>query len=496
VAEHLERKVQHSPEEAAAAETQPAETAAAQAAARVAARYANAPSYSQMVADEARAALRAAEAASQAALDARDAAKAVLANIEADLQAEQKAREVAAAEFNQRDQQPAGLGIAEAPVAESDRILDAPSQPAARHYEVPTHEPPAARTSFEIRWDADLPIREANPAPARTSRGTNIAEASAPSNWKNGVGLRDGDGSGYGEGFEVVEAAQPIHANLIHFPRELVAARKVRPRLVEGPYGTPAEDQRQLSIFEVEPESISTAPLAAARVVEPSLIVETNNVQAVAVPTDAVQRDLVEAVAGPVVEPQVKREIEPQIKSQIKTAEKAEAAWSQIAVEEQRPAVVSEPEPARSAASQPLAAQTARVFERAPMQQRAMAFVVDFALITAALIAAALVAAANTAVLPSMETMAIGAFLAWAGIGAFYLLLFFGMSKVTPGMRYAGLKLAAFDGKAPTRRQRITRALATVAAMLPLGLGVCWGVLTDEQIGWHDRVSGTYQRKA
>jgi len=32
------------------------------------------------------------------------------------------------------------------------------------------------------------------------------------------------------EGVEVVEAAQPIHANLIQFPRELVATRKIRPR--------------------------------------------------------------------------------------------------------------------------------------------------------------------------------------------------------------------------------------------------------------------------
>ena len=32
-----------------------------------------------------------------------------------------------------------------------------------------------------------------------------------------------------------VEPAQPIYANLIQFPREMVATRKVRPRLAEGP---------------------------------------------------------------------------------------------------------------------------------------------------------------------------------------------------------------------------------------------------------------------
>jgi hypothetical protein len=33
----------------------------------------------------------------------------------------------------------------------------------------------------------------------------------------------------------VIEPVQLSHANLIEFPRELVAARKARPRLAEGP---------------------------------------------------------------------------------------------------------------------------------------------------------------------------------------------------------------------------------------------------------------------
>jgi uncharacterized RDD family membrane protein YckC len=55
----------------------------------------------------------------------------------------------------------------------------------------------------------------------------------------------------------VVEPEQPIHANLIEFPRELVAARRARPRLAEGPLGASAE---QLSIFEVDPGAICTEP--------------------------------------------------------------------------------------------------------------------------------------------------------------------------------------------------------------------------------------------
>jgi uncharacterized RDD family membrane protein YckC len=46
--------------------------------------------------------------------------------------------------------------------------------------------------------------------------------------------------------------------NLIEFPRELVAPRKVRPRLAEGPLRAASqEEEDQLKIFEVAPESIS-----------------------------------------------------------------------------------------------------------------------------------------------------------------------------------------------------------------------------------------------
>src|ERR1039458_10232479 len=60
----------------------------AEVAARVAARYAQAPSYNEMLAGEARAAVRAAEAVSRAALEAQAAAESVLAQLEAASEAE------------------------------------------------------------------------------------------------------------------------------------------------------------------------------------------------------------------------------------------------------------------------------------------------------------------------------------------------------------------------------------------------------------------------
>ncbi len=52
---------------------------------------------------------------------------------------------------------------------------------------------------------------------------------------------------------------EPLPVNLIDFPRELVAARKVRPRLAEGPLRESSQPKGndQLKIFEVAPESIS-----------------------------------------------------------------------------------------------------------------------------------------------------------------------------------------------------------------------------------------------
>jgi uncharacterized RDD family membrane protein YckC len=55
-----------------------------------------------------------------------------------------------------------------------------------------------------------------------------------------------------------VSGVEPLAANLVEVPRELVAPRKIRPRLAEGPLrvgAPPAQDQ--LKIFEVASESIS-----------------------------------------------------------------------------------------------------------------------------------------------------------------------------------------------------------------------------------------------
>src|SRR3569833_4037193 len=57
--------------------------------------------------------------------------------------------------------------------------------------------------------------------------------------------------------YEEIEA-QAIPANLIQVPREIIATRRMRPRLADGP----AEgDSLQLSIFEVDPNMVSAEPM-------------------------------------------------------------------------------------------------------------------------------------------------------------------------------------------------------------------------------------------
>ena len=175
-------------------------------AARVAARYANAPTYSEMLAAEARAAAEAAEAAVNAAQRAQEAAQAVLVSLDQ------------AAEANPG---PYSVGQSVQPV-------------------------PSVATGS---------ARSADPRPIL---GTETTHAKQPALRVHAEEVTDPLEEA------LVMPPQPLAANLIEFPRELVAARKARPRLAEGPLrdepGTQPE-KAQLRIFEVEADSISNQPL-------------------------------------------------------------------------------------------------------------------------------------------------------------------------------------------------------------------------------------------
>jgi uncharacterized RDD family membrane protein YckC len=343
------------------------ESRASRLAAKVAERYANAPSYSEMLAAEARAAALAAEAAVVAAEQARDRAQALLAGLESPV-------ETFAA-------------------SQSMRRQDAAS--------------PALMGGSDPRFESGMKL-------TADFAGESIADEFV-------LDLGEADLAG---------PVQPLPVNLIEFPRELVATRRARPRLEEGPLRESFEDadgQSPLRIFEAEPDSLSQAA----------------------------------------------------------NADSAAAEWFSIRLDAKpSPALTSEER--RSAVDLPLQA--------APLEDRLMAGLFDAALVMMAFVLFLVVFAACTAHPPVGKPALAGAGLVLAGLFVLYQFLFFKFGEGTPGMRYAKIALCTFDDENPTRlamRRRIAFLLLSAA---PLGVGLAWAWFDEDRLAWHDRLTRMYQR--
>lgn len=70
-----------------------------------------------------------------------------------------------------------------------------------------------------------------------------------------------------------------------------------------------------------------------------------------------------------------------------------------------------------------------------------------------------------------------------------YLFLVHGSG--TPGMRLAELELVTLEGKPASRYACRCRALASTLSGLAIGLGYAWALVDQDQLGWHDRITGT-----
>jgi uncharacterized RDD family membrane protein YckC len=430
IAAHNSRKSSLATETNSQMEThQGATSRAAEAAARVAARYAKAPSYSQMLASEARAAVRAAEAASWAALEAQAAAESLLAGLEAAAVAERP-----------RELEVVRGGAPERAVEHAREATAEPALPAE-----PKSSSAAARPSFGILWDADMPVRQPEPAAVRATHGPDVIESSADEWWPSSRQPLGGAGS---EDLEVVEPAQPIHANLIEFPRELVATRRIRPRRAEGTNAGIGNAVGQLSIFEVDPGSISIEPAAA------EIVTET-------------------------------------------APEWPWPDWSSIQLDEDpyRTQPLNEQSLDERLDEEAKAAPVAAVFELAPVGRRLMAVVVDGALIAGVFLAAAVEAMDKAKALPTTKEIELGSAVTLTLLFLLYHAFFFTLASATPGMKWARVALSTFAGERPTRRQRLGRLWALGLSLLPVGLGAAWAIFDEEHLTWHDRLSGTYTRK-
>jgi uncharacterized RDD family membrane protein YckC len=410
VAAHKNRKgpVRVEPEQQPATQRH-ASVRAAEAAARVASRFANAPSFNEILVDEARVVVRAAAAASRAAMQAQEAAQNVLAGLEA-----------------------ASAAEAPRPARGLQEAVAAPEPPA-----VPFTPRGEKNGAYSVHWDEEFAQRSQETA-ASANPALEQYEV-IPEDWHEQEQATCAPEDLESEGIEVIEGGHPIPGNLIEFPRELVATRKVRPRLLEGPLAQTAEPETQLSIFEVDPSSISTVAE------EPGIVAEEQTAT-----WQATEWRGIELPAEPLED--------------------------MIELSELSPAPAPPLDPA-------------------PLSLRMMALTVNISLVTGAFLLAAVAALMNATELPSPRTVEAGSVMAVVLIALLYTAMFYLLGDGTPGMKYANLRLASFNGKRSTRLQRLGRLAGLVLSVLPLCLGLVWFVFDDERLCWHDRLSRTYLRR-
>jgi uncharacterized RDD family membrane protein YckC len=365
-------------------------------AAAVAARYASRPSYREVLEREAE---EAALAAERALIEAQAAQEAVRLRME-----DARVAEAAAAEAREAE---------ERLCAEQERV---------------------ERESIEVRYDVDertrrqmqayearRSVRLPQSTPQHSYQPSHPASPPAvpPQMTQFSDPLEE----------ETVAPAIPLTANLIEFPRELIAVRKARPRLAEGPLRDSEPQTGQLRIFEVEQETIDRRPGAAA------------------------------AAGG--------------------------LDWSSIRLDT--------PTPERNRRAMQAAVDTAPI-RPAPLEDRIMAALVDAAFSFAGFLVFVFVFTSCTAHPPAGRTAIVAGFVALLATFIAYQWLFFRFGESTPGMTYARIALCTLNDDNPTRPAMQRRVGALLLSALPLGLGLLWAVFDEDHLGWHDRISGTYQR--
>ena len=495
---------------------------AAEAAARVAARYAKAPSYSQLLAGEARAVVRAAGAAAEAARNAQAAAQAVLFGLES-------------GSMTSELWEPAAQ-----PEAVSTAQMDSAQAPPRWQDEPPAEQHATAQMTpyagAQPRWEEALPVTSAapqagrdvwsemrvHPSPEPSADPVQAYREESRRQYRRGHGHNSAEGELFPtESFDssdsfdafdaydsydpmgsaMVEPVQHLPANLIEFPRELVATRKARPRLAEGPFYDASHHNSQLSIFEVDPASLDApAAVQTAAIAPPEWAsIELDHHREPSYSAAGTQQ----AHAGHVPAQEAYVAATPIPSAYATGVEVADSVVEEVAPVERgasearaiqyrtgssdRTRTGSTPEATNAPAIELMVAR---------LSDRALAAVVDGALVTLAFLAAAVVVIASTAHPPTGRMALIASACGWLLFGLLYQFLFLSYAEEgTPGMRYARIALCTFDDDNPTVEQMRLRIPALVLATLPAALGLAWALFDGEHLGWHDRLTRTYQRK-
>ncbi len=466
---------------------------------RVALRYRDAPSYGELLAASADAAAAAAIAA-QHAVDAAHAAHAALSRwqvelvelVERDSVRHDLSRECLGRPTESDDasdgglyrQSPGNPGRPEQCAAESAGESKAP----------PLRQP--ADAAFKIQ-DAVQQVRTHVPLPARC-----LPPARTPV--ADYTHIPDELVDAFAEA--VVPAAQGLPAKLIEFPRELIAARRQRSSPAQGSLVHPANPLDQgdrntaLRIFEVEGIEAGTHSQNGLRAAGTAIGI-----------IEAEERERTRVASGEYrtqtqIENGQAEEKQHDFQNSFPPAASMQTGWAAIHLgehpSEQTHEPFGEPSPAvlRPAASrlpehgyaaEPLPA----LHDLAPVSDRFMAALVDGIIVCFCFLLAVLVFASCTVHPPvGRGAMAVAA-LVFCALATFYGWLFMSYGGgSTPGMRYARIALCTFSDENPRRRDLQNRVPATALSLLPLGLGAFWALLDEDKLGWHDRMTRTYQR--
>jgi uncharacterized RDD family membrane protein YckC len=417
LAQHRARRTQSTPTRAPSeAAPTPTRASASRIAAAVAERYANSQSYRAFLAEQAEAAIRQAEAAAQiAALNAQAVAEAQNQLLD---------------ELDQWALTPPSQPAAPPRITEANTSASVVNSPIA----------PAAPLTVKL-YAEDQVVLPQSELPVISNRFPHEAKPDE----SEALALEEEIAFRQAPVFEDMGPPIDIPANLIEFPRQLVAPRKARPRLAEGPLREEAEqtahqdsNTAQLRIFEVEPDQISTAPVLESATPEWSSILLT------AQPVSTAVQAVPEAPYQPILAPQT-----------------------------------------------------------ASFSLRLMAGIVDGCIIASAFLAFTAVFAITVGKLAGApasasritpQIAAVTAAVTLLALTFLYQFLFFTFSEATPGMRYARIGLCTLSDDNPTRSAIRHRILATALAACPLGIGFLWAWFDDDGLGWHDRISRMYQR--
>jgi uncharacterized RDD family membrane protein YckC len=349
------------------------------------------------------------------------------------------------------------------------------------------HPPPQSRPILTVRLyedessaahvDLTSPLRASIPSPSGRPEDHNDAEARR---LDEEIAFRQ---SPVFE--EPVGPPMALPANLIEFPRQLVAPRKARPRYAEGPLRAaagPAPADGQLRIFEVDPAQISTTPVPAEAPAPQWASLWLHAPRARPAETaDASQFALAQPSAGPLADPSARPAPLPQIASLARrlTAAAIDASIllaGFLAFAAAFLLAASRSIPWHAAASLPSAS--------LPLEHG-----LGLARLSAH---AAAQFTARTGLQPSLALAA--SVLVLALLVLLYQVLFFTFSESTPGMRCARIALCTFADENPTRRAMRRRILAVLVSACPLGLGLLWAAFDEDRLAWHDRLTRTYQR--